>query len=123
MDAKGKPDLNLNIAKILAGILKELGLPSFMFFCTLLVFLFYGTSEQKTEFIDSFVLLKTVPSNPFPFVLVVVFLLFVLFITIVQFNVRIQILKDENSRIGDEKTLLQNQLIKKELESSKKLQP
>lgn len=113
------PDLNLNIAKVLSGIIKELGLPSFMFFCTLMVFIWYGTKEQKEQFIDRFVLLKTVQDDPFPFALVIVFLLFILFITIVQFNVRLKILQEENSRIGEEKTRLQNKLIEHELKSSK----
>ena len=86
-----------------------------MFFAA--VFLIFATEAQKHFFIDKYILLK----GEVTYCLVVVLFLLVVIILggsylLKDLNAR----KDENNRIGKEKSDLQELLLKKELRSSEK---
>lgn len=104
----------------LATIFKELGLPSFLIVIVVGIFFLFGSPEQKSEFIDRFILLKNVQEDPFPFAIVVASLLLIIIIGGYYQQKEIKKLKSENRRIGDEKTELQTKLIEKDLRSSRK---
>ena len=106
------------VLKAMAGILKELGLPSFVFFISFLTFLYYGTNEQKQEFIDRFVLFKGANEDLFPFCIVLAVVLILFAGTTYYQRMRIKILKEENERIGKEKSKLQEAILEKGLNSS-----
>ena len=104
--------------KYLAGIVKEIGLTGFIVVVVVAVFLIWGTSDQKREFIDRFILLKHIDQNPFSCVLVVVGLLFLLLFGSIYSSKMSKLRREENNRIGKEKSDLQELLLKKELNSS-----
>lgn len=104
--------------KYLAGIMKEIGLTGFIVVVVVAVFLIWGTSDQKREFIDRFILLKHIDQNPFSCVLVVVGLLFLLLVGSIYSSKMSKLRREENNRIGKEKSDLQELLLKKELNSS-----
>jgi fucose permease len=116
--SKKEPKDEFGLLKILAGIFKELGLPGFVIVIVVFIFFVWGTSEQKMEFIDRFILMKKAESDPFPFCLIILVLILIMIIGHVYFKKMLQIAEDENKRISEEKSRLQEQLTKKELRSS-----
>ncbi len=104
--------------KLMAGVLKESGLPSFMFFVGFILFLWTGTTEQKTEFIDRFILWKTVDNEIFPATFVLALILITCGGTIFFQKIKIKSMKDEIKRMAEEKDKLQEVLLGKRLESS-----
>jgi len=116
--SKQPPTQESRSIKYLAGIVKEIGLTGFIVVVIVAIFLIWGTADQKREFIDRFILLKHVNQNPFSCVLVVVGLLFLLLIGSIYSSRMFKLRKEENNRIGKEKSELQELLLKKELNSS-----
>lgn len=102
---------------LLTSLFKELGLPGFITVIVTFVFLFWGSAEQKREFIDTFILLKN--QNPFPCVIIIVSLIAVLLISTFFYRKMLKLRKEENNRIGEEKSKLQSELLNKKLRSSK----
>ncbi len=66
------------VIKYLAGIMKEVGLIGFIVLVIASVFLIWGTTVQKREFIDTFILLKNTNQNQFPCVILTLLLLLVI---------------------------------------------
>jgi di/tricarboxylate transporter len=106
--------------KLLATILKEVGISNFVILMVVCIFIWYGNSEQKREFIDRFILLKNIDENPFPFASVIVFFIFIMIIGYTIMNNKIKILENENKRIGQQKSELEGVLLQKKLRSSGK---
>ncbi|MEM9679473.1 MAG: hypothetical protein AAF901_04045 [Bacteroidota bacterium] len=102
----------------LSGILKEVGTPGFITIVLTSVFLIWGTLVQKREFIDRFILLKNTNQNPYPCVIVVVGLLALLLLSSIYSAKMLKLRKEENNRIGKEKSELQQILLEKKLKSS-----
>lgn len=108
-----------SLLKYFTGIVKEIGLTGFIIVVVVFVFLIYGTAEQKREFIDRFILLKHVSSsNPFNCIIVVLFLVAIITIGGIYYNLIFNLRKKENNRIGKEKSKLQEQLTGRNLRSS-----
>jgi hypothetical protein len=106
--------------KLLTSIVKEVGIPGFIVVFLAVIFIIYGTSSQKTEFIDRFILLKGSIQDPNPAAFVVTFLVFILILGAI-YHIRILDLeRKEIERIGEEKSKLQEQLTQKRLRSSNK---
>lgn len=106
--------------KYLAGIMKEVGLPGFIVLVCVSIFLLWGTTEQKREFIDIYILQKHLNQNPFPCVIVIISLLLLLVMGSIYSNKILKLRKEENNRIGMEKSELQEFLLSKKLKSSDK---
>ena len=104
--------------KYLAGIMKEVGLVGFIVLVVTFTFLVWGTVEQKREFIDKFILLKNIDENPYPYVIIIIFLLLIIVVGGIYANKLLKARKEENNRIGQEKSRLQEILLKKDLHSS-----
>jgi len=96
--------------KYLSGILKEVGTPGFMLIFIVFVFLTWGSLEQKQEFIDSYILLKS--STEAPCVLVVVFLLATLVISAIYFRRLLHLEKAEVARLSIEKSKWEKRALK-----------
>ena len=105
--------------KLCTSVVKELGLPSFLVIIAVCIFVWYGTQEQKEEFINRFILLKDASNDPYPSFLVVGLLIFVYVITFGYQHSRIKAQEKEIKRISEERTALQEALLKKSLKSSK----
>ena len=104
--------------KHMAGIVKEVGLLGFITLFVAFIFLFFSTLEQKQEFVDRFILLKDGDKNPFPCAMIVL-CLFVIILIGGMYNSRmLKLRKEENNRIGKEKSDLQKRLLEKDLNSS-----
>lgn len=101
-----------------ATIVKEVGIPGFMVVFVASIFVLFASGEQKREFIDSYILIKNVSQNPFPCILVVLFLLVMLVLQNIYFTQTLKAKKEELLRCGKEKSELQQLLIKKRLNSS-----
>lgn len=106
--------------KVLATILKEVGLFGFVLVFFAAFFQLNGTPEQKQEFIDKFFLLKDIEKNPYPVTLLAVFVAVGIVIMVWYFRFRIRLLREENQRIGAQKSELQSTLTKSKLQSSHK---
>lgn len=104
--------------KHLAGIMKEVGLIGFIVLVIASVFLIWGTVDQKREFIDTFILLKNSNQNSFPCVIVILTLFLLLVIGSIYSNKMLKLRREENNRIGKEKSDLQENLLDKNLNSS-----
>ncbi len=106
------------VIKYLAGIMKEVGLIGFIVLVIASVFLIWGTTVQKREFIDTFILLKNTNQNQFPCVIVILTLFLLLVIGSIYSNKMLKLRREENNRIGKEKSVLQEKLLGKSLNSS-----
>jgi len=104
--------------KLLTSVFKEVGLVGFIFVTVTTIFLIWGTNKQKEEFIDRFVLLKHTGDDPIPCVMVVAFLLMILVLATIYYNKMLGLRKEENNRLGKEKSRLQEILLEKTLHSS-----
>lgn len=112
------PNPNPDVLKIFAGIIKAIGIPGFLVAFVSSLFWYYGTTEQKREFIDRFILLKGYANDPNPAAFVVSFLVFILILGAI-YHVRMQALDTEEiERISREKRELQEQLTRKRLPST-----
>lgn len=106
------------LIRFLAALMKEVGLPGFIVVMVFFVFLVWGSADQKSVFIDRFVLLKNLDQNPFPCVIIIITLLLIMLVTSIYWAKMLNLRKEENNRIGQEKSALQEKLLKRELESS-----
>ncbi len=104
--------------KYLAGIMKEVGLVGFVVLVIASVFLIWGTAVQKREFIDTYILLKNSNQNQFPCVIIILTLFLLLVIGSIYSNKMLKLRRQENNRIGKEKSDLQEKLLGKSLNSS-----
>jgi len=102
-----------------AALIKELGIPAFVVLFFVICFIWFATVEQKREFIDKYFLLKDVQNNPFPFTLIIVVLLLIIILQHIFYNKILKIHRDENDKLGIEKSDLQEKLLNKKLNSSK----
>jgi len=102
----------------LTTVFKEVGLVGFIFVVCTTIFFLWGTKGQKEEFVDRFILLKNPNDDPFPCIIVVVFLLLILVLITIYNRKMLQLRKDENNRLGEEKSRLQEMLLKRNLNSS-----
>jgi hypothetical protein len=109
----------INSISFWASLIKELGIPAFGVLFFVICFLWFATEKQKQEFIDKFFLLKDVQNNPFPFSVIVLVLLIVILLQYIYYNKILKLNKEENLRLGEEKTDLQEKLLEKRLHSSK----
>lgn len=101
-----------------AALIKELGIPAFMVLFFVMCFLWFASSEQKSEFIDKFFLFKGVRNNPFPISFVILVLLFIIILQHVYYKKEIQLHKNEVNRLAQEKSLLQEKILGKKMTSS-----
>ncbi len=113
------PEQGINSIGFWAALIKELGIPAFCVLFFVVCFLWFATEKQKQEFIDKFFLLKDVQNNPYPFSIIVLVLLIVILLQYIFYNKIIKFNKEENRRLGEEKTLLQEKLLDKRLHTSK----
>lgn len=105
---------NFDLIKYLASIFKSIGLTGFIVVMLTFIFLVFSTAAQKTAFIDTWILLENVGSNPFPSIMIIVSLCVVLLMTTVYCNKMAKVRKEENNRIGREKSELQELLLSRE---------
>lgn len=112
------PNWTISSMKAFAGIIKEIGLPGFIVLILVFIFMVWGTSEQKVEFIDRYILLKNIDEEPWPATLAIAFMALLVIIGWVYYDMRLRSAKEENKRIAREKSELQKLLIGKELQSS-----
>jgi hypothetical protein len=115
-ESSNKP--NFSVLKYFATIIKEVGIVGFIIAFLASIFLIYSSDEQKTEFINKFILLKNTDENLGPCVFVVLFLILIIIMGSIYFSKMLKLRKAENRRIGEEKTRLQEALIGKKLQSS-----
>lgn len=87
-----------------------------LFVCS--VFIIWASKEQKQYFIDEFVLLKNVPSNPAPFAIIVLILVAIIIVGGVYFRMILKVRKGEIKRISAERNKLQKILTGRRLNSS-----
>ncbi|MCE6992117.1 hypothetical protein [Dyadobacter sp. CY323] len=108
------------IALACAGIIKEIGLPGFIvtFVCT--IFFLNGSSIQKQEFIDKYILFKGVSENPFPFGMVVIALIICSVVQHIYYSLRLKVAKGENERMVVQNNDLQKRLLARESKAAKK---
>ncbi len=107
-----------SLIKFFSGIIKEIGIPGFLVTIVVFIFLTYSSADQKREFIDRFILLKSNGEEFKPCIIIVVILLLIIVTGSIYFRKTIQLMKKENNRIGKEKSELQSALINKNLHSS-----
>lgn len=117
---KKKPENVHGISYIrnLAIIIKEVGFPGFLAATLVFIFLAWGTDEQKREFIDLYILQKHMHQNLSVCVITISSLVLLIIMGGVYFGRLTRLRKEENNRIGKEKSELQQLLTKKALESS-----
>ncbi len=115
-EGKGK----YNLLKYLAGLFKEIGLPGFIVVIITFIFLTFSSGTQKEEFIDKWILMKKVEETPFPFIFVVLILLFLIVFSWISCRRVHKLDKGEIKRLGEEKSRLQEDLLDKKLNTSGK---
>lgn len=114
-----KATIESSILKALTTTFKEAGLTGFIAIFLVSVFFMYASAEQKSEFIDRFLLFKNVQNDPLPFTFVVICLFAILMGTNFYNYKERNRLNKEIDRISNEKTSLHNKMLEKLLESSK----
>lgn len=105
-------------ATTLGSLFKELGIPMIVVLFVMWFFVNKGKPEQHEEFCDRFILLKGIDTNPFPFFAVVILLVLVVFFQHYFFRLRLELLREENKRLGKEKSEWQERCLQKKLHSS-----
>lgn len=103
--------------KYLSGIIKEIGIPGFAVVFMAFALIFWATSKQKEEFIDTFILFKN--DNPYPCVIVVSFMGILMILGTIYYQKMLNLRKQENNRIGLEKSKWQEMALNRKLNSSK----
>jgi len=88
---------------------KQIGMPAFVGIIVIWIFLSNATDRQKEEFIDYWILLKSANHSYFYIILGILLLLIV--VQNIYFRKLLEIRKQENNRIGEEKSLLQQALL------------
>ena len=120
--AKTDPDSDLDgfqkLVKFLAGIMKEVGLPGFIILVLTSCLILWSTPDQQEEFVDSWILLKSTQENPRPCVIWCVGLVAIIVIGKIYYSKMVKIQKEENNRIGREKSELHEKMLGMKLESS-----
>jgi heme/copper-type cytochrome/quinol oxidase subunit 3 len=107
--------------KLISTLIKEVGISGTVLTFMMFFMVFVATSAQKTEFIDKWVLLKG--EDHFPCAIVIVSTLALCGITVVYYKRMLDLAKEENKRVGQEKSdLQQGKITKSRLSSSKKKQ-
>tara|TARA_R110002096_G_scaffold417113_1_gene620630 strand:+ start:3932 stop:4297 length:366 start_codon:yes stop_codon:yes gene_type:complete len=116
---KGNKSVEVSVITALATIWKEVGMIGFVLIIMTFIFLFWGSGDQKREFIDIYILQKHNYHNIFPCTVVILFL-FVSLILVVSFYSRMaRTGKQERNRLGAIKTVDQSRALGKKLGSSK----
>ena len=116
MPQEDTPRLNQPFLKFLTTLFKEVGLLGFVVIFLTFLFLVWGTSEQKRLFIDSYILLR---SEEITHCVVVTLTLLAILVISSIYNYKIgKLRKEENNRIGQEKSALQKALLRDDLNTS-----
>lgn len=103
--------------RFLSALMKEIGIINFIVLFVVIFLLWYGTPAQKEEFIDTWILLKRQDSHA-TCIIVVVCLIILSIIGTIFYIGSMKLLRKENERIGLEKSMLQEKLLKLPLSSS-----
>jgi hypothetical protein len=107
--------------KLISTLIKEVGISGTVLTFLMFFMVFVAKPEQKTEFIDKWLLLKG--EDHFPCAIVIVSTLALCAITVVYYKRMLDLAKEENKRVGQEKSdLQQGKITKSRLSSSKKKQ-
>jgi hypothetical protein len=117
---KENPNEDSSYLKIFTAVVKEVGIPGFIVVFLAFIFVIYGTKTQKEEFIDKFLLLKNAGNESTPAAFIITFLVFILILGAIYHVKALALEREEIRRIGEEKSMLQEQLIQKRLRSSNK---
>ncbi len=102
--------------KVFSSIIKEIGITGFVIVVVAITFLVWGTPSQKREFIDCYILFKC--QNPFYCAIIVACLVLLMIIGTIYYQKMLGIRKEENNRIGKEKSKWQALVLDKPLRSS-----
>lgn len=98
---ESRPVSDTVIVSTISRLISQAGVFGFLVFFGCAVFYFSADEEQKREFVDQYFLFRNAGDNPFPFAVVVLFLLLMLGMTIFVSRVRINGLKREIERLKD----------------------
>ncbi len=116
MPQENTPKINQSFLKFLTTLFKEVGLLGFVIIFLTFLFLVWGTAEQKRLFIDSYILLR---SEEITHCLVVILTLLAILVISSVYNYKIgKLRKEENNRISQEKSTLQKNLLRDNLNTS-----
>lgn len=103
--------------QIIASLIKTFGLPTTIFIVLVAFILGFASIEQKQAIIDRYILFRF-PEGLVSAAFTCFLLLGSLILTIIYCRLNAKKLKQENNRIGYEKTRLQQKLIDAELNTS-----
>ena len=100
---------SFDLIKALTWVIKTIGILCFIVLCLVLFFVWYSDDAQKKEFIDNWFLLKSERHVYCYFIIIGTVAMFV--IQNFHFRRLLKMRKDENNRIGQEKSDLQQMLL------------
>lgn len=105
--------------KLSVAIVKEIGIGGFVIVTLLTIFIVYGSSEQKQNFIDMYLLQNSYETNKFPCIITITILVILLIINAYFCHRQNKLKQVEINRVSKERTQYQEILLGK-LHTSKK---
>ncbi len=99
-------------------LIKKVGFSGFIVITFLGIFLFIFSNKQQERFIDTYILFRNTGNNPLYCSLFILFLIVIIVILAVFYNKDMKLKKEENNRIGKEKSELMEICLKQKLSTS-----